>query len=198
MEIEKEAFYLWVMGSFEPLPIYENIDIKRSFYRYFYLIFIELSSLIDMKILAVLFFVLSGIASKGQSQSSLDSLFESLNNKALYVGWIIRGVDITVKKEKPVGDSSFEQRLFIVSSLDQDIQQLAAKYSKGIVIEKLIPLLQDTTRDFYANALLYDLFENRKLGKLLFMKREEWINTGRKICDNQHWQEYAQKPMYVY
>ena len=110
----------------------------------------------------------------------------------------MRGVDLTIKKEKLVTDSSFEKRFFIVSSPEQDIQELAKKYSKKIVIEKLIPLLQDTTKDFYANALLCDLLENRKLGRLLFMKREEWINNGRKTCDTQYWQEYAQKPVFVY
>jgi hypothetical protein len=151
-----------------------------------------------MKSLAISIFILSGVIGKGQSLNGLDSLLASLNNKDLYVGWIISGVDITVKKEKPVRDSTFRQRLFIVSSLDEDIQQLAKKYPKKILIEKLTALLKDATRDFYANALLYDLLENRKLGKLLFMKREEWISTGKKICDTQYWQEYGQKQIHVY
>ena len=180
-------------------PIYEKIDIKTSFLKYFYLIFIKLNSLLIMKSLAVSIFILSCVTGNGQSLNGLDSLLSSLNNKDLYVAPIIRGVSIVVRKEKINQDSICAiRRDFMVGSLDEDIQQLAEKYSKKIVIEKLVALLQDPDRDLYANVLLYDLLENRKLGKLYSMKREEWINTGRKICDTQHWQDNTQKQIYIY
>lgn len=151
-----------------------------------------------MKSLTVIIFILSAIICKGQSLDRLDSLLNSLNNADLYTSPIIYNPWEPKKMGINKDSARINKRLFIVSSLDQDIQQLAEKYPKKILVEKLVPLLQDTTRDFYANALLYDLLENRKLGKLLFMKREEWVSNGRKIFDTQHWQEYAQKQIYIY
>ena len=152
-----------------------------------------------MKSLTVFIFILSGITCKGQSQNGLDSLLATLDNKDLYVAPIIRGVYIGIRNEKSAQTTiCSDRRSFIVSSLDEDIQQLSEKYSKKILTEKLIALLQDTARDFYANALLYDLLENKKLGKLFSMKREEWVNNGRRTSDTQYWKEYAQKPIYYF
>lgn len=89
-------------------------------------------------------------------------------------------------------------RFFIVSSLDEDIQILAQKYSKEMLIEKLYALLNIPASDLYANALLYDLIDNRKLGKLLSINREKWIVSRRGKADAGVWKEYIQKNIYTY
>jgi hypothetical protein len=135
--------------------------------------------------------LLTGLGLNAQPRSDLDSILASLHNNDLYVAPVLRGVDLFPQTGAARNISSCPQRpQFIVSSLNVDIRELADKYPAKTVVQKLIGLLEDSTRDFYANALLYDLLDNRNLVKLLFMKREEWINTGRKTTDTQYWQLY--------
>jgi hypothetical protein len=152
----------------------------------FFSCFAVLFTLVMRKALLI-FFLLSGLWVSAQPRPNLDSILVSLNNNDLYVGAVIGGICFFPQKQP----NPYPPRpMFIVSSLDVDIRELAKKYSTKTVSEKLIALLDDSTRDFYANALLYDLLENRKLGKLLFMKREEWIYTGKKPTDIQYWKQY--------
>jgi hypothetical protein len=149
------------------------------------------------RIIAIL--LLTGLTINSQAQNRLDSLLNSLNNKDLYIAPIVGGINIGIKKSISNKDSLMAtKRFFAVSSLDRDILELAGEYSKHVLAEKLYSLLQDTARDLYANALLYDLLDNRKLGKLLYMTREKWVSSGRKINDSRHWQQYMEKNIYVY
>jgi hypothetical protein len=135
--------------------------------------------------------LLTGFGLNAQPPSALDSILASLHNNDLYVAVVLRGVSLSPQKEGSRNMNPCPPRpLFIVSSIDVDIRELANKYSTQTVTQKLIGLLDDPARDFYANALLYDLLENRKLSKLYSMEREEWISTGRKSTDTQYWRQF--------
>jgi hypothetical protein len=134
----------------------------------------------------------------GRSQDNLDSLLNTLHNRDLYVAPIIYGVSIVKQTVVNKDSARINRRYYIVSSLDEDINTLAEKYSKDILVAKLYTLLNDPDRDLYANALLYDLLENNNLVKLMFMKREEWINNERWANDMRHWKVYMEKKIYIY
>lgn len=135
--------------------------------------------------------LLISFGGNAQSNRELDSILASLKNNELYVSPVIRGVWLF-----PVTASMQEERneekgpSFVVSSIDKNIRDMASVYTNTCLSEKLYALLTDPERDFYANALLYDLLDNRKLGKLLGMKREEWVSSGRQKCDMEFWKSY--------
>ena len=146
------------------------------------------------KTFSILLFLVS-FAGNAQSTRSFDSILTSLDNKDLYIAPIIYSSCIYCSGETKVTGINkdsvrINKRLFRVSSLDENIRELAKKYSNKELLLKLYALLQDTGKDLYANALLYDLLDNRKLGKLLGMKREEWISSGRQKCDMEFWKTY--------
>jgi len=132
-----------------------------------------------------LFFNLPAIA---QPYPRLDSILNSLDNAALQVWPVLRGVSITprtgiVAREYPLP-------MFIVSSFDADIHELVKEFTENTVAAKLYSLLADPERDMYADALLFQLFDDKKLGKLLFVTRAAWINSGKRECDIEFWEMY--------
>ncbi len=127
---------------------------------------------------------LASFAGNAQSTKSLDSILASLDNRDLYISPIIYGSNISVVIKDSV---RINKRLLTVSSLNENLREIGKKFSDKALILKLYALLQDPKRDLYANALLYDLLDNRKLGKLLGMKREEWVSGGRQKCDMEFW-----------
>ena len=126
---------------------------------------------------------------RGKAQGNLDAFLKDLNNKDCQIGFrtlpysasTLTGSDSagdTVKMLKPHG---------LVMSLDVD--SLAALYPRDLLVRKLVPLLLDTTRDFYANAILYALFE-REMPPL--NTRANWVKTTRKE-DLAYWNNYVKK-----
>ncbi|HMU46577.1 MAG TPA: hypothetical protein PKC72_09425 [Chitinophagaceae bacterium] len=135
----------------------------------------------------ILIFTLLLISKLSFTQGNLDSIFSSLNNKDLFIAPRIGGLSITISNEerKAINNqkSSHKRELFKVSSFNYNIKELAKKYSTKQVSEKLFSLLQDNNKDLYAAALLYELFDNRKLGKLVNISRDTWVSNGRKATD---------------
>ena len=125
----------------------------------------------------------------------------NISNKNLYVSPLLGG-PINFKKsstEKTIpADSSSKSRIFRVSTFDGDIQEMAKHYSEQQISVCLYQLLSDTTRDLFANALLYDLHNNIKLGKLVMIDRENWIATGKRKDDLNYWKEFLQEKGYLY
>lgn len=131
------------------------------------------------------------------SQRSLELIASSLDNKDVYVAPIIRGVRIIAQPPVQTKDSiRISPRYFVVSSLDEDIRDVASMFSTDVVSNTLYLLLQDSTRDFYANALLYDLLDNKLLCNFFGMTREEWIESGRQRIDRKKWDEYIGKEVF--
>lgn len=149
---------------------------------------------------ALLILSIISLSVKAPAQRSLDSILHSLNNKDVYVSVIIYGshlgpgrIDSTINRDSARANKWF----FIVTSFDQDIIEVAKTFNRKIVIERLFTLMQDTTRDFYANVLLYELLDNRKFGKFLFdwETRKHWIESGAKLKDQIKWQEFISKEL---
>lgn len=134
-----------------------------------------------MKKHILLLFVLALFSiSRGYCQSELDSFIASLNNKDLYIGFGIGGINgASTKRWDTIKVKPQPRKLGYITSTDVDITQLAKKYSTQKIVDKLLPLLDDPQKDMYAAALLYDLFDNKRLVKLSFMKREEWVKSGK-------------------
>jgi hypothetical protein len=150
-----------------------------------------------MKSILLLFTFLATCSFSLRAQKEIDQLLETLHNKDLYIAPIIVGTHITANPRKASrGKEKKPRRLFMVSSLPMDVQVLASKYSKKTLIKKLYPLLKDPERDLYVNALLFDLLDNVKLGKLSFMTRDQWINSGRARADNAYWDQFMKKEKY--
>lgn len=132
------------------------------------------------------------------SQDNLDSIINSLNNKDVYVAPVIRGVYIASPGSKINRDSAkLNLSFFTVSSLDESIDRLAGKFTSQILAQRLYSLLRDSTRDFYANVLLYELFDNRFLGNFFGMNRKQWIESGRRSRDEQKWDQYMERLLIV-
>jgi len=135
--------------------------------------------------------LLISIGGNAQSSRDLDSILTTLKNNELYVAPVIRGVwlfPVTASMQKERTEE--KKPSFVVSSLDTDIRNMATIYTNSVLSQKLYVLLADPERNFYANALLYDLLDNRKLVKLFGVKREEWINSGKQKCDMEFWKNY--------
>jgi hypothetical protein len=146
-----------------------------------------------MKRIVLMIFALYSYCTVLHSQTKLDSLLNSLKNSELYVAPILYNPWEPRKPGNDKDSARINKRLFIVSSLDVDIQEIATIYGRKVVIEKLYGLLSDPTRDLYASALLYDLVENRNLGQYINVTREKWISNGKKTKDIAHWNEYVAK-----
>ena len=134
------------------------------------------------------------------SQKNVDSLFLGVNNNDLYVSPVFGGV-ITWKQNQsgaayPVRADS-NRRMFRVSTFDSDIKELSKEFSEKSVSVALYRLLSDTTRDIFANALLFELLDNRSLGKLLFWDRSDWIRSGKKDKDIKFWKEFLKSKEYM-
>lgn len=127
----------------------------------------------------------------GQSEINIDSLFTTLNNNELYIAPRIGGLSITTRatlSKDSVPKSKSE--IFVISSLPLTIEELVSIYSRDYLVNKLYLLLNDSQRDLYANAMLYYLSGNHKyLGKLMGIKRNEWVSSGKAAKDKKHWSD---------
>lgn len=127
------------------------------------------------------------------NRDAFNDVIYSIDNKDLYIAPVYSNPWGEKKKGINKDSARANKRLFIVSSFNVDIHQAAKKYTKKALFEKLKELLNDSTKDLYANALLYDLFDNRKLGKLINLSRDKWINSGRRDLDIKHWQSFQSR-----
>jgi hypothetical protein len=120
------------------------------------------------------------------SQSGLDSLLKRIDNKDAQIGFVTRAFSAAeiIKTNNP---APLVKPHGQVMSLDVD--SLAALYSRHLLVSKLVPLLEDTSKDFYANAILYALFE-RAMPPL--NTRANWLKTTAKK-DIEYWQKYIRK-----
>ena len=152
----------------------------------------------------ILIILLSTLVLDAPAQRSLDSILNSLNNRDVYVSFVTHSSYIGTKVPVRIlnTDSPLASiRSFKVVSLDEDIKELVQTFDRKMVIKKLYYLLQNPAKDFYANVLLYDLLDNKKLGKFLFnnwQSRKHWIDSGEKIKDEKKWQELIKNECSIY
>ncbi len=147
-------------------------------------------------ILLVFFFLIEST----YSQTNIDSIFKNITNKNLYVSPLFGGPIITKDSNSgkiPRVEPRSKPRMFMVSTFDGDIKELAILYSEKQISLCLYQLLSDTTRDLFANALLYDLLDNIKPGKLILINREKWIESGKRKEDLIYWKDFLQEKGYL-
>ncbi len=130
---------------------------------------------------------------KTNLQTKLNKFLNTINNNDIDIGWIsFPSVFLgKVLPKKPKDDTLVKRKYYTVTSFIDSlggIDFLVKKYTKQVVAKQLVGLLNDTTKDFYAHALLCEIFDQKKLGNLYFMERktEEWVQSMKKD-DIKYW-----------
>jgi hypothetical protein len=65
--------------------------------------------------------------------------------------------------------------MFQLRVTSTNVTELKAKYPQPALVRGLVSLLDDTTRDWYANLLLYQLSGRPNEGALGTQSRERWV-----------------------
>lgn len=140
------------------------------------------------RLLVGIFLIMFSFACLSQQKINIDSLFATINNNDLYIAPKIGGLSLTVKASDIANSNSLSKpEKIAISSFPYSTSELLAAYTKEFLMQRLLPLLNDNERDLYANAMLYCLFNNRQLGKLIGISKQEWISSGRAERDKEHW-----------
>jgi hypothetical protein len=101
----------------------------------------------------------------------LDGILNTLNNKDLRIELV---------KVSPSQPYDSVRHVFYVSMFQLrvtsiDVKALKAKYPLPALIRGISSLLDDTTRDWYANLLLYQLSGKPNAGAMGIQSREKWL-----------------------
>jgi hypothetical protein len=80
--------------------------------------------------------------------------------------------------------------LVMVTSLD--VNKMVAEFGQKKVIELLLPLLQDSSKDWYANVLLYDITKRDATPLIVVDNRPSWINNNHDL-DITFWRDHYGK-----
>lgn len=70
-----------------------------------------------------------------------------------------------------------------------DVDALLSKVRKSKLIKSLIPLLNDSNKDWYANVLLYQITERDATPFMVIEDRETWVMRNREK-DIEYWNNY--------
>lgn len=110
------------------------------------------------------------VTGTGIAQNNIDSFLNTLHNKD------VKSVLMWVAPPKLFDSATgaiyihtFEQ---IVTSIDES--QIRLKYPKYLMVQKLVQLLDDPERDWYADLLLYNLTTKEFIG---CDSRESWLTS---------------------
>lgn len=79
--------------------------------------------------------------------------------------------------------------VFVKSS---DVEGLLKTVKKNKVVKRLIPLLNDSTKDWYANVLLYQITDRDASALLVIENRNDWIKRNREN-DIEYWHAYQNR-----
>jgi hypothetical protein len=108
----------------------------------------------------------------GQS-GDLDKILNTLRNRDLRF--------VLVKVSPPAAQTYdsvrhvFYVSMFQLRVTSTNVTELKAKYPQPALVRGLVSLLDDTTRDWYANLLLYQLSGRPNEGALGTQSRERWV-----------------------
>lgn len=117
-------------------------------------------------------------------QKSIDNIVKKLSNKELKYEIIKVGVT-TLKNNK----LNLPRMQVNIESLD--IESLQEQVNHRKLMKKLISSLSDTTRDWYANLLLYAITKKDATSLLGIETRVNWINSLTKKNDVLYWEKYS-------
>lgn len=127
------------------------------------------------------------ISASVEAQVRLNKVLKNLHNEdAQYMDarfGALRFIDSN-KVEVP------EDRILVRS---MDVNKLLKSAKRETVIRRLVGLLSDTTRDWYANLLLYDITHRDAIYYFGTPEtRDSWVKSIRNK-DIQYWNEYVRK-----
>ncbi|MBX3257698.1 MAG: hypothetical protein KF862_26455 [Chitinophagaceae bacterium] len=118
-----------------------------------------------------------------QSQIKPSSFVRKISNNDL--DFIISKVGVTTldnnKLQLP------KMQIFIKSC---NVDRLKKRYQKKELVESLTNVLSDSTKDWYANVLLYAITQKDATPLLGIGSRTEWINSTGKYNDSVYWRHY--------
>jgi hypothetical protein len=142
---------------------------------------------------------LFGLLGKSNAQGNIDSLLCTLNNKDVRTVIMMAARPMYIKDESGI----FIRTGYVMSSierwLDRSIKLNLSEMcrNKFLLVNKLIELLNDPDRDFFADFLLYGV--THKISDLLSCAtRDEWFKTKKlhfditvRDYDIQMWKKYS-------
>jgi len=138
-----------------------------------------------MKFVTVLFILIFlSIPKQVISQAKLNAILNVINNQGMEVGIIIKNPYDTLSKRE-----SKNAYNIVSPTFNSNINNLITEFSKDSVIAALIRLLPDTSKDYIANCLLYEIINNRELSDFYYYDRAKWVKE-RMIIDKAKWRLY--------
>jgi hypothetical protein len=116
-------------------------------------------------------------------QSELDKFITGLSNDSLRYE-IVKIGTANLKKNNMI---VLPKTVVVVNSVN--IKSLGKKYNKPLLVKRLISVLGDTNKDWYANVLLYALTEKDATSLLVIDGRDDWLRIN-KSKDIEYWNFY--------
>jgi hypothetical protein len=116
-------------------------------------------------------------------QNGLDKFINSLSNDSLRFE-VMKVGTAELKKGNTI---ALPKTLVAVQSVD--VNRLVAKYKKKLLVKRLFSVLGDTSKDWYANVLLYAITERDATPLVAIEGREDWLNSN-KSKDIEYWSTY--------
>ncbi len=131
------------------------------------------------------------LISNCMGQSNIDSFLQSLHNN-----------DVRSKLSSVGPSKTYDSGRIYIHTTERlltsvDVSHIKESFPRKELIEKLVTLLKDTTRDWYADLLLYNLTREPSLNILACNTREQWLkinpqtNRPHQQYDVDFWQKYA-------
>lgn|SRR5690606_4645249 len=118
-------------------------------------------------------------------QKKINKLINSISNEKLKFEVAKVGTSQMIDS----GVVSLPKNLVFVKSLS--LQSLSDR-DKQRLVSRLIPMLNDNTKDWYANVLLYQLTEREASSLIIIENRDEWV-AKHKDEDLKYWHCYLNR-----
>ena len=123
----------------------------------------------------------------------IDSFLHTLNNKNAKTSLALVLPDES-RDSNGRYKLQFDRLVLLLTSIN--VFQLEKIYPKDLLIKKLVPLLDDPDRDWYANLLLYNITQVYTFNMVSVTNREKWVmpekgsNLTFKSQDMAMWRRY--------
>ena len=141
---------------------------------------------------------------QAQNETTLDSIFATLDDQELIIGVRIGGgMHIPAKDAQKSVDElrdanmRLPPRRVFIESFPVPIETIIRDYPKSMVVKKLFAMLEDERRDYYAHALLCEMFFPNKLCRIFFNVEDSWKTTGAHLTDKSLWKLFLIHQKYI-
>lgn len=114
-------------------------------------------------------------------QKKLNNFIKSLDNKNLQYDLIVRSPQIS--------RNTLSVSKYVVDIKSIDLKSLIKKFNQQKLRMALVNCLNDSSRDWYANMLLYAITERDAMIFTVIENRDDWIKNGNKGKDLKYWDD---------